>query len=64
MTLLARFTNEDDGIESHVYRNAKGYNVALMDTDANKYLPTVAIYPADMENAFDKALEKARELVQ
>jgi len=64
MTILAKFTNTKYGIQSHVYRTAIGYNVALMDTDAGKYLPTMTIYPTDMENALDKALAKAKELVE
>lgn len=36
---MARFRNDEDGVEAQIYRYFYSYVVALRDTDADLYLP-------------------------
>lgn len=58
--IIARYKNEEDGIEGRVVANTNGgYNVLLWDTDADAAVPSVRIF-RDLEAAKGYAKEIAK----
>jgi hypothetical protein len=55
---MKTFKNIEYGIEAQVTSHAKGFAVALLDTDANEFINEVRIYPNE-----DAAIAYAQKLV-
>ena len=59
MEYIAKFTNDEDGVESYVTEGHLGFHVSIKDTDADEYLGINICY-----KNVDAAIAKAREIVQ
>jgi MinD superfamily P-loop ATPase len=56
---IATYINEEYGIASLITQISRGYSVVLVDTDAEKILPNVQIFPLTM---LDQAIEYAKKI--
>lgn len=57
-TIVAKFENIEDGVESYVTIGAFGFHVSLKDTDADEFVGTSICYK-DKSRAIAKAAEIA-----
>ena len=55
---LATFKNEEDGVESRVYKVASGFSVSVHDNDADESVQTFIIFKSK-----HAAIAKAKEIV-
>lgn len=58
-TIIGRYDNKDEGTAVVIAEVSSGFSVALLDTDADMYVPTVVIYPT-RERAFEAARRIAK----
>ena len=57
-TILARYTNEEYGIESVVTKGANGYHATLRDTDADEAIQTRIYGTREVAEAYAESLVK------
>lgn len=56
--VLAKFLNEEDGVEAVVAEISNGFSVAILDVDSGEYFPMAIIYKTEAA-----AIAKAKEIL-
>jgi hypothetical protein len=59
-TIIATFTNVNDGVTSFVMTHQRGYNVLLRDDDSENFLPVSFVYHDKARD--DRQLERCQHI--
>ncbi|HVM95133.1 MAG TPA: zeta toxin family protein, partial [Candidatus Acidoferrales bacterium] len=62
--VLHTFVDEDSNMESRVVVGDRGFNVVLLDLDSGQFVPQARIYPFDLENAEQRAVDAAKTVLR